>query len=293
MQARRASAIWGLLILLAASLVGVVSFLYPFFGPSQQQGAFQAAAHAQDAPLVFVVLVALCVGAVVGNLGTGEMNAKTVAILGILTAVNAVLRYIPGPAGFAAVFFLPILGGYVYGPTFGFLLGTLSLLVSALIGAGVGPWLPYQMFAAGWVGLLSALLPERLFRRLGRLEPALLAVWGLVLGLIYGAVMNLWFWPFIFVPGQTDLYWQPGLGFMDTLRRYAVFYVATSLVWDLGRAGGNFLLLLLFGAPLLRLLRRFRQRFRFRVEVTTRRDCTPNDQTGAAVTRPVQHLVEG
>lgn len=293
MQARRASAIWDLLILLAASLVGVVSFLYPFFGPSQQQGAFQAAAHAQDAPLVFVVLVALCVGAVVGNLGTGEMNAKTVAILGILTAVNAVLRYIPGPAGFAAVFFLPILGGYVYGPTFGFLLGTLSLFVSALIGAGVGPWLPYQMFAAGWVGLLSALLPERLFRRLGRLEPALLAVWGLVLGLIYGAVMNLWFWPFIFVSGQTDLYWQPGLGFMDTLRRYAVFYVATSLVWDLGRAGGNFLLLLLFGAPLLRLLRRFRQRFRFRVEVTTRRDYTPNDQTGAAVTRPVQHLVEG
>jgi energy-coupling factor transport system substrate-specific component len=267
MSARRGRDIWGVLILLAASVVGVMSFVYPFVVPQLQQGSFQGAAHAQDAPLVFVVLVGLCLGAVVGNLGTGQMNAKTVAVLGILTAVNAVLRFVPGPAGFAAVFFLPILGGYVFGPTFGFLLGALSLLVSALIGAGVGPWLPYQMFAAGWVGLLSAMLPERLLCRSTWLERLSLAVWGLFLGLVYGAVMNLWFWPFVFSPGQSDMFWQAGASLTDTLRRYAVFYLATSLVWDLGRAGGNFLLLLLFGVPILRLLRRFRQRFRFHVQV--------------------------
>ena len=47
------------------------------------------------------------------------------------------------------------------------------------------------------------------------------------------------------------------------LGRYAVFYLATSLWWDAGRAGGNFLRILFLGAPLLRLLRRFQQRFYF------------------------------
>ena len=46
-----------------------------------------------------------------------------------------------------------ILGGYVFGARFGFLFGAFALLVSALITGGVGPWLPYQMFAAGWMGL--------------------------------------------------------------------------------------------------------------------------------------------
>ena len=262
----RTTKLWNIAILLAASLVGVVSFAYPFLVPQQEAG-FGALAHAQDAPWVFVVLVALCLGAVVGNLGSGQMNAKMVAMLGILSAINAVLRLVPGPAGFAAVFFLPILCGYVYGPTFGFLLGALSLLVSALLGGGVGPWLPYQMFATGWVGLLSALLPENLLRHLGRAEAVLLALWGFGMGLLFGAVMNLWFWPFIFAPGQSSLYWQTGLSLGQTLQRYAIFYGATSFVWDLGRAGGNGLLILLFGAPILRLLRRFRQRFRFHVDL--------------------------
>jgi energy-coupling factor transport system substrate-specific component len=45
--------------------------------------------------------------------------------------------------------------------------------------------------------------------------------------------------------------------------RYGLFYLTTSLWWDAGRAVGNLLLLLLLGAPVLRLLRRFQQRFQF------------------------------
>ena len=59
-------------MLLAASLVGVVSFVYPFFVPQAAEGSVQSAAHAQDAPLVFIVLVALCLGAVVRDeIGVG------------------------------------------------------------------------------------------------------------------------------------------------------------------------------------------------------------------------------
>jgi len=192
------------------------------------------------------------------------MNSKMIAVLGILVAINAALRLIPGPAGFSAMLFLPILCGYTYGADFGFLLGALSLLVSAIMTGGMGPWLPYQMFSVGWMGMASAWLPQ--LHRFGRVEVVLLALWGALLGLLFGAIMNLWFWPYVVDIGQSGMYRQPGRGAWEILGRYATFYVATSLWWDVGRAAGNLLLILLLGAPILRLLRRFQARFQFIAE---------------------------
>jgi energy-coupling factor transport system substrate-specific component len=244
-----------------ASLIGLAAFLYPFFLTSAPQTGMLA--HASDAPLLTVLLLGLCLAVIFASLTSQQMTSKFVAVLGVLTAIGAVLRAVPGPAGFNAIFLLPILAGYAYGPTFGFLLGALSLLVSALVGGGVGPWLPYQMFSTGWVGLLSGWLPE--LRRRRRWEPVMLAAWGALLGLLFGAIMNIWFWPFIGGGGQTGQMWQPGMAVWATLRNYAAFYVATSLWWDAARAGGNALLILLFGGTILRVLRRFRSRFRFEV----------------------------
>ncbi len=250
-------------IMLLASLIGLGAFLYPFFQTGVSASGTMAMAHANDAPLIFVLLLVLCLAAVFSSLTGGQMTSKLVAVLGILTALSAVLRAIPGPAGFNAIFLLPILAGYCYGPTFGFLLGALSLLVSALIGSGVGPWLPYQMFATGWVGMLSGWLPE--FRRHRRWEPVMLAIWGGALGLLFGAIMNIWFWPFLAGGSDAGQSWQPGMSIWPTLRNYLAFYVATSLWWDMARAVGNALLILLLGRPVLAVLRRFRSRFRFEV----------------------------
>lgn len=247
-------------ILILASLIGVVAFLSPFFTSLEQQ-ANQGLAHRQDALLVLSVLSLLALAAIIANVQVGGMSSKTLAVLGALAAVGAVLRFIPGPAGFSAVFFLPIVAGYAFGPQFGFLAGLITLLASAFLTGGIGPWLPYQMFAAGWVGALAGLLPCASAN--SRRELTLLVGAGFGLGLLYGAVMNLWFWPFVFRPEQADLYWQPGVGVWDTVRRYALFYLATSFVWDLWRGLGNAALLLLFGAPVLRLLRRYEQRFQF------------------------------
>jgi energy-coupling factor transport system substrate-specific component len=250
------------LTLFLASAIGVLAFIYPFFAPATvTQSPVQSMAHAQDAPLLTVALIVLCLGTVLTTLGSGAMNSKMVAILGVLTAANAVMRAVPGPAGFAAVFMLPILCGYAYGATFGFLLGALSLLVSAIIGAGVGPWLPYQMFATGWVGLTSGWLPK--LRRWPRAEVVMLGGWGLVWGFLFGVIMNIWFWPFVFQAPQAEMYWQPGMRLREAVRHYAVFYLATSVWWDLGRAAGNALLTWMFGAAILKLLRRFQARFRF------------------------------
>ena len=252
------------LVLLAASMVGIVSFLFPFITPpaySTQEITTHGSAHSSDAPLLLIIMIVLCLGAILSNLQSRKMNSKIVAVLGILTAINSVLRAVPGPAGFAAVFMLPILCGYAYGATFGFLLGALSLLVSALLGAGVGPWLPFQMFTAGWVGMTSAWLPK--MKPWPRVEVAILATWGILWGLLFGALMNIWFWPYVYQAQDAGMYWQPDSGLLESLKRYALFYATTSLWWDLGRAGGNFLLILLFGTPVLRTLRRFGQRFRF------------------------------
>jgi energy-coupling factor transport system substrate-specific component len=259
-----ASRILDRVMMLVVSMIGIAAFLYPFFQPREQGAAMHgAAAHGQDALLMFVVLIVLSLGAVMGNMlsGSGGLNSKMVAALGVLTAINAVLRVVPGPVGFSAMFALPILTGYCYGSTFGYLLGTLSMAVSALLGAGVGPWLPYQMFTVGWVGLTSAWLPD--MHRRPWLEVTVLTAWGLVWGMAFGFVMNLWFWPFVFSPVQADMYWQPGMGALETFKRYLAFYGLTSSWWDVGRAGGNALLIALFGAPVLRLLRRFGRRFTF------------------------------
>lgn len=264
-----ASQILNVATLLLVSLIGVAAFLYPFAQPrapseGAQQG-FSGVAHSQDAALMFVVLIVLSLGAVVGNMvgSNGGLNAKMIASLGVLTAVNAVLRVVPGPAGFSAMFALPILCGYCYGATFGYLLGVLSMAVSALLGAGIGPWLPYQMFAMGWVGLTSAWLPK--LPRCPAFEIVLLAAWGLLWGIGFGFVINVWFWPFVYDSTQAGLYFQPGVGPLDAFKRYLAFYVVTSVWWDIGRAVGNAVLIGLFGAPVLRLLRRFGRRFRFQL----------------------------
>jgi energy-coupling factor transport system substrate-specific component len=258
------------LILALVSLIGIAAFLYPFFQPQASSAtAPGGAAHAQDALLMFVLLVVLSLGAVLSNMvgSGGGLNAKMVATLGVLTAVNAILRVVPGPAGFSAVFALPILAGYCYGPTFGYLLGSLSIAVSAMIGAGIGPWLPYQMFTIGWVGLTSGWLAA--IRRIAfvrshpRAEIALLALWGLFWGMAFGIVMNIWFWPFIFSPAQSELYWQHGMAPLEILKRYTAFYLVTSSWWDAARAIGNALLIAFLGLPVLRLLRRFGRRFTF------------------------------
>jgi energy-coupling factor transport system substrate-specific component len=254
------------LILLLASALGAWAFLSPFLEPRRNGEGGMGGAHAADAPILFLTLLALCLIVVIANLETRRMDSRWVAILGLVVALNSVLRMFSGPGGFNAVFLLPIVCGYVLGADFGFLVGTLSILVSALLTSGVGPWLPFQMFATGWCGMLAGWLPK-LPRRI---EIPSLALWGALSGYLVGAVLNLWFWPYLVVPGAGptggSMYWAPGAGLLQTLLRYGLFYLATSFWWDTGRAAGNVVLLIAVGPPLIRLLRRFQSRFHFGIE---------------------------
>lgn len=254
-------------IYVLSTLLGVAAFLAPFFAATVQTSS-QQQAGAATAPLLLTALVGLCFVALLIEVQGSELSAKSVALLGVLVAINSAARFaevaIPGPGGFTPIFMLIILAGYGFGGRFGFLMGAMTMLVSAVITGGVGPWLPYQMFTAGWVGL-SAPLARPLVRALGgeshAAELVVLAALGALWGFAYGAIMNISFWPY--ATGPAAQYWVPGTSPSDTLRRYLAFYLLTSLAWDAFGAFGNVLLIVLFGAPVLRALRRFRDRMGF------------------------------
>jgi energy-coupling factor transport system substrate-specific component len=278
----------GLIYFLSGAL-GVLAFIYPFFMPPAG-AAQQGIAHGQDAPLLTTALVGLSVVALLVELQGRSLSAKTVAMLGVLVAVTSVLRFLevafPLPGGFSPIFAPIIIAGYVFGGRFGFLMGTFTLLTSGLITGGVGPWLPYQMFTAGWAGLTSGWLKyltapfkpgrsqhpsrgtdqnhrTRSTAGTSQLEVIILCLFGLVWGLLYGLVINVYFWPF--AAGPVERTWAPGIGLRETLARYGAFYVVTSLAWDMARGVGNVALILILGMPMIKALERFRRRFHFQL----------------------------
>lgn len=240
-----------------ASFLGLVAFLWPFVVAPGKFGANYTP------PLIFGLLLLLVLAVLFAEIADGGIDSKALAMLGVLSAINAALRPLgAGTAGIETVFFLLVLAGRVFGPGFGFALGCTSLFASALITGGVGPWLPYQMFGAAWVGLIAGLLP----RCRGRIEMLLLALYGAFAGLLYGFLVNLSFWPFSLDPTSSIAY-VPGASFTEQWHRYAVYEATTSLGWDTGRAVTNFVLILVAGPAVLAAFRRASRRANFRPDV--------------------------
>lgn len=232
-------------------LVGVGAFLYPFWLPTE---ALPNEAHAGDAPLVAAVVGALVVAAVTLEVRRGTMNGATIAVLGVVSALCALLRLLDLPGGGNAMFFLVVLAAAALGPRFGLLLGLCAMATSSILTGGIGPWLPFQMLTLSWMAAGAGLV-GRWIRRLPPLgQVSVLAVYGWAWGFLYGAIMNLWFWPFAI--GEGDIAWHPGLTFGETLQRYWSFYVLTSFGWDAAGAFVNAVLILALGVPLLRAFRR-------------------------------------
>ncbi len=244
------------LTLALASAVGLVAFGWPLLAsPARTTERY---AHAADAPWVFAGLLPLLLAIVLAELADGGLDAKAIALLGVLAACGAALRLPGGAAGFEPVFFLLVPSGRVLGRGFGFVLGAVTLFASALLTGGVGPWLPFQMFGAAWVGFLAGCLPPAR----GRAELALLAAYGVIAGLGYGLLLNLWFWPFG-VSGSAAIAFDATAPLAENLRHFWAFHLATSLGFDVVRAATNAVLVLAVGRPVLLALRRASHRAAF------------------------------
>lgn len=244
-------------VLLLASLAGFACFAWPLL----VRPSGTTTSYASGAPMVFLLILPMLVAVLLAELSSGGLDAKAVAMLGVLSAVNAVLRPLgAGTAGIELVFFLLVLAGRVFGPGFGFLLGSTSLFASALLTAGVGPWLPFQMLAASWLGLGAGLLPRPVT---GRAEVAMLAGYGAFGAYLFGALMNLSFWPYA-IGTETDLSFMAGAPVAENLHRFLLFTVATSAVgWDTVRAAVTALAIVVVGPAVLLTLRRAARRAAF------------------------------
>jgi hypothetical protein len=239
---------WTAWVLGCGSILAAAGFAWPFFASALPEHA-QAAA-----PIVAFALVPALVVALALTLDREMYTAKTVALLGVLSAVGAAVRIAgTGVGGVEAVFILLILAGRAYGARFGFLLGLLTIAVSSALWGGFGPWTPFQMFACGWVGAGAALLPR--IRR-PRLEIAMLVVYGIVASYLFGLVMNLWFWPFA-VGSGTDISYAADAPLGDNLASFALYTLVTStLTWDTVRAITTTVGIVLVGPAALAALRR-------------------------------------
>ena len=240
--------------LVVVSVVGLLAFGWPLV---VEPGA--ALADRADAPWLFVALLPLLLAVVLAEVADGGMDAKAVAVLGVLAAVGAALRPLGGGvAGFEPVFFLLVLAGRAMGRGFGLVLGSVTLFASALLTAGVGPWLPFQMLAAGWVGFFAGCLP----RASGRAEVALVTAYGAVAGLAYGALMNLWLWPFA-TGLESEISYAAGASLTENLGRFVAFTLVTSLGFDIPRALLTAALVAVSARPVLLALRRAARRAEF------------------------------
>ncbi|MFB7450844.1 ECF transporter S component [Streptomyces sp. NPDC056194] len=249
--------------LLLVSLVGLIGIGWPLF-------ADRTAAvtnHAADAPWLFALLLPLLIAVVVATIADCGMDAKAVAMLGVLAAVGAALRPLgAGTAGLEPMFFLMVLSGRVLGPGFGFVLGAVTMFASALLTGGVGPWMPTQMLAMGWFAMGAGLLPGPDGLR-GRAELLMLSAYGFVAAFAYGTVTNLYGWVTVGGIGQA-ISFVPGDPVHENLVRFLAYVLATSLGWDLGRAALTVVLTLTVGGTLLRALRRATRRANFEAQVT-------------------------
>jgi energy-coupling factor transport system substrate-specific component len=208
----------------------------------------------QLAQSVFIVLMPLILLLILVEFATGDIGSKQLALLGVLVALNAVIRLLgAGTAGIETSFFLIILGAYVFGSGFGFILGAGSIFVSALITGGVGPWLPFQMMAAALVGLGAGLIPHV---KRSWLTKTYLVIYAVIAAFAYGALMTLWNWPYLAGTG-TQISYVAGDPLLSNLTRFLQYEIVTGgLVWDAGRAITTSVLILLTGTALIATLQR-------------------------------------
>lgn len=246
-------------VLVFASLVSGYCFLWPFFIDAH------SSAHHINNQIFSLVAVPIALGVLIVEISNQRLDAKSVALLGVLSALTAALRPMgAGAVGIEPMWFILILSARVFGPAFGFVLGIMAMFVSACLTGGFGPWLAYQMFAAGWIGLGAGLIPQKWGRRLirGKWEIVMLGLYGIIAAFAFGTLMDLQFWPWA-LGSHTQLSYIPGASLATNAHRFILFHFASSMAWDVPRAFVTTVLTVITAPAVLFAMRRTKRRASF------------------------------
>lgn len=235
-------------LIAVASLLGLIALAWPLIATSDSLQTW----NSLSAPLLSAALLPFTLGLIISDIVSARFSTKTLAIVGILTAIAVAVRPLgAGVAGIEPIWLIIIVAGRVLGSSIGFIIGSTSIIASAFITGGVGPWLPYQMMLAAWIGMAAGWLPQTR----GKSEVWMLAVYGAAVSFIFGWMMNLWFWP-------TAIGLQPSISFditdsvMQRIEAWVRFSLTTSLGFDIPRAIFTAALLALGSRPFAAALRR-------------------------------------
>lgn len=171
-----------------------------------------------------------------------ETSVRELVILSVMTALSVVGRLIFAPLPFfKPVSAVTVISGIAFGPEAGFLVGSLSAIVSNLF-YGQGPWTPFQMFLWGMIGFVAGFIFKR-----GKTPRFLsLAVAGVVSGAVFSLGMDIW----VTLSADGDF----------SLARY-LSYVAAALPVTATYAVSSTVFLLLLTRPLLAKTERLRTKF--------------------------------
>ena len=242
-------------ILAIASLFSIAGFVWPFFYAGNDLPRTQ---------FFFWVAIVVAFILVIIEISSARLDAKSVALLGVLAALISALRPLgAGAVGIEPMWFVLILSARVFGSSFGFLLGIISMFASALLTGGLGPWLGYQIFAAAWIGMAAGLLPKRVS---GKSEIAMLLAFGVLAAATFGILMDLQFWPWA-LGSNTQLSYIPGGAISENLSRFITFHFASAMAWDIPRAIFTSVLIGFTGPSVLSALRRTYTRAAFSTPV--------------------------
>lgn len=242
-----------IIALIPSTLLG---FIWPFLVSTTEAARWASWFFFASTSLTVLLLVSL--------VARDDLGSKNVAFLGVLSALVAALRPLGiGAIGIEPMWFALILAARVMGPTFGFLLGALSMLLSALLTGGIGPWLGYQVFAAAAIGFGVGLIPRNLR---GKVEILALTLYGALAAGIFGIMMDLQFWPWA-LGADTELSYRAGAPLAENLNRFLSYHFLSALAWDIPRAIITVTLIAIAGKPALNALRRARHRAAFVTEI--------------------------
>ena len=118
-----------IIVLTVTSAIALLGFIWPFF-------------YTGNLHWIFAVAIAASAFLLISEIGIGSIDAKSIALLGVMSAFITLLRPLgAGAAGLEPIWFALIVAARVFGASWGFLLGVTSMTSSALITGGVGPWL--------------------------------------------------------------------------------------------------------------------------------------------------------
>lgn len=239
------------LVLSLVHLAAILAFTWPFLGFTKADFSFVT----QSWLATLIAFFAMAVLA--SRISAALLDSKAIAIIAVMAGFIAALRLVgAGAVGIEPMWFLLIISARVLGPQLGFTLGVLAMGVSALITGGIGPWLAFQMLAAGWIASGVRLIPSRIR---GATEIALLAIYGALASFFFGLAMDMQLWPWL-TGIDSQLSYVATLGSAENLARFFLFHIATSMAWDIPRAIFTAALIALTGKAFLASLRRAESR---------------------------------